>query len=45
VERAARATLAAARRQEIAAARAAAAGLGEGFAHSRAALLAWLPAA
>jgi CheY-like chemotaxis protein len=45
VERAARATLAAARRQDIAAARAAAAGLGEGFARSRASLLAWLPAA
>ncbi len=45
VERGARATLAAARRQDDAATRTAAAGLPDAFARSRAALLAWLPAA
>lgn len=45
VEREARATLNAARRQDVAATRTAAAGLPDAFARSRAALLAWLPAA
>ncbi len=44
VERQARAVLAAARRQDLPAAGAAAASLQQGFARSRAALLAWLPA-